>query len=104
MAASSDGCARITIVGFDGENHIEFVRRIIEPLDRRQQLIDHASLAPERRDDAVHRPFLVWRGGHMPGCGRIRRSDGVSNDPDPECCWKHHKKESTTRMWGGQAA
>src|SRR5262249_12605365 len=100
MLASGDGCPRATIVGFDGEDYVELFRWVIEPLNCRQQLINHARIAPERGDDAVNRPFLVWRGGESSRSGQIRRGRRrLRNNPDSECCWQRHKKRKDDHAW-----
>ena len=50
------------IVGLDCDDHVKFFSRIIEPLDCRQQLVDHLRLAMERGDDTVDGQFFIERG------------------------------------------
>src|SRR5262249_13506556 len=107
MLASSDGRARVTVVSFDGEDHIEFCRRIIEPFNGRQELIDHTGLASKRRDDAVHRPFLVRRNGERSRCRWIPRRHRVCDNPNAERYWQHYKNgkhdHARCRAHGGQS-
>ena len=70
-AAGGDGGAGLAVVGFERDDDVELLGRIVEPLDGAQQAVDRGRLAVERGDDAVDRQGIVGDrpagGGAAPG-------------------------------------
>ena len=65
--ARLDGRARLAVVGFDGEDHVELLARIIEPLNGAQKAVDRSGLAIERGDHAVDRQLGIAPALRRPG-------------------------------------
>ena len=72
-AARGDGGAGLAVVGFQRDDDVELLGRIVEPLDGAQQTVDGSRLAVERGDHAVHRQRVV---GYRHRRRRRRRDEG----------------------------
>ena len=65
VLARGDCRAGGMIFRLDRDDDVEFFMRIVQSLDRREQLIDDASFTAQRDDDAVNGLLFVLRIGEF---------------------------------------
>ena len=83
--------AGLLVVGLDRDDQVEFLTRIVEPFNRRQQSLDRARFAVERGDHGIDRQGIVRQvvGALVP----VPIDEG-SGQPQPKPCQERRRQHN----------